>query len=309
MENVSSVKVLSLAVLNETWTVRYFLCFLTFLVYVLIVFVNVILIVTITLEKALHEPMYIFLCNLCINALYGTAGFYPKFLYDVFSGSHLISYDGCFVQIFVIYSSVKCEFVTLTVMAYDRYVAICKPLMYHSVMTGQMICKLLTLCWIYPYITMSLNMSLARRLTLCRSHIDKLYCENWSIVKLSCEATIVNNISGFIVIITFFGLAFYTVLSYIKLISVCANSRENRKKFMQTCVPHVFAVINFTVTLLFDTMHSRYGSRNISDHLHNFLALQFLIIPPLFNPIIYGLKLTEIRKRLLMQFQSKVMFL
>ncbi|XP_035241878.1 olfactory receptor 51E1-like [Anguilla anguilla] len=304
MENVSGVKVFSLSGLNETWTIRYFLFSLTFLVYILILFVNVMLTVTIILEKALHEPMYIFLCNLCINAVYGTAGFYPKFLYDVLSGSHMISYDGCFLQIFVIYTSVKCEFVTLTVMAYDRYVAICKPLMYHSIMTGQMMCKLLTFCWIYPYVTMSLNMTLARRLTLCRSHIDKLYCENWSIVKLSCEETVVNNISGFIVIITFAGLAMYTMLSYVKLISVCTKSREDRIKFMQTCVPHLCAVINFTVTLLFDTMYSRYGSRDMSERLRNFLALQFLIIPPLFNPIIYGLKLTEVRKRLLKQCHS-----
>ncbi|XP_061072402.1 olfactory receptor 2G6-like [Conger conger] len=299
MENVSAVKVFSLSGFNETWAIRYFLFSLTLLVYNLILFVNVMLILTIILQKTLHEPMYIFLCNLCINTLYGTAGFYPKFLYDILSGSHVISYDGCFVQIFVIYTSVKCEFATLTVMACDRYVAICKPLMYHSIMTDQMVCKLITFCWIFPYITMSLLVALSRRLTLCGSHIDKLYCENWSTVKLSCEETVVNNVAGFIVIAIFFIFAILTMFSYVKLVSVCTKSRENRMKFMQTCVPHLFALTNFTITLLFDTMYSRYGSRNISDHLRNFLALQFLIIPPLFNPIIYGLKLTEIRKRLL----------
>ncbi|XP_035241854.1 olfactory receptor 52D1-like [Anguilla rostrata] len=304
MENVSGVKVFHLSVLNETWTSRYFLFSLTLFVYSLILFVNVMLILTITLQNALHEPMYMFLCNLCINGLYGTAGFYPKFLSDLLSGHHVISYEGCFLQAFVIYSSVQCEFSTLTVMSYDRYVAICKPLMYHSIMTGQMVYKLITFCWLFPYFMMSLLIALSRRLTLCGSHIDKLYCENWSIVKLSCEATVVNNVTGFIVILTFLVFAIFTTVSYIKLISVCTKSREDRIKFMQTCVPHLCALTNFTVTLMFDTMYSRYGSRDISERLRNFLALQFLIIPPLFNPIIYGLKLTEVRKRLLKQCRS-----
>ncbi|XP_061072401.1 olfactory receptor 4P4-like [Conger conger] len=301
MENLSGVKVFSLSVLNETWQIRYLLFSLTFLLYILILLTNLILIVTITLEKALHEPMYIFLCNLCINALYGTAGFYPRFLYEILSGSHVISYQGCYLQIFVIYSSVMCEFLTLTGMAYDRYVAICKPLMYHSIISSQIICKLIIFCWTFPFFTMSVTIALSIRLTLCGSHIDKLYCENWSIVKLSCEATVVNNIMGFVFIIIYVGFGILTMLSYMKLISVCTKSREHRIKFMQTCVPHLFALINFTVTLVFDTMYSRFGTSYIPKRLRNLLALQFLIIPPLFNPIIYGLKLTEIRKRLLKQ--------
>ncbi|XP_036393181.1 olfactory receptor 52E8-like [Megalops cyprinoides] len=299
MENSSNIKVFTLSELNETPTNRLIYFSLTFLVYILILFVNLTLIFTILLEKSLHEPMYLFLCNLCINGLYGTAGFYPKFLSDLLFDSYVISYHACYIQIFVIYSSAKCDFSTLTAMAYDRYVAICKPLLYHSVMTDQMVFKLIAFSWIFPYFTMSLTIALSSRLPLCGSHIDKLYCENWSIVKLSCEATIVNNVSGFIIICIFVGFAFFIILSYIKLIMVCTKSREDRAKFMQTCLPHLFALINFTVTLVFDAMYSRYGSRNIPQGLRNFLALQFLIIPPIFNPIIYGLKLTEVRKRLL----------
>ncbi|XP_036393227.1 olfactory receptor 52E8-like [Megalops cyprinoides] len=299
MENSSNIKVFTLSELNETPTNRLIYFSLTFLVYILILFVNLTLIFTILLEKSLHEPMYLFLCNLCINGLYGTAGFYPKFLSDLLFDSYVISYHACYIQIFVIYSSAKCDFSTLMAMAYDRYVAICKPLLYHSVMTDQMVFKLIAFSWIFPYFTMSLIIALSSRLPLCGSHIDKLYCENWSIVKLSCEATMVNNVSGFIIICTFVGFAFFIILSYIKLIMVCTKSREDRVKFMQTCLPHLFALINFTVTLVFDAMYSRYGSRNIPQGLRNFLALQFLIIPPIFNPIMYGLKLTEVRKRLL----------
>lgn len=119
--------------------------------------------------------MYIFLCNLCINTLYGTSGFYPKFMYDLLSPFHVISYAGCPTQVFVIYSSALCDFSTLTVMAYDRYVAICKPLEYHSEMTNQKIVKCLIFCWLPPIICMSVVVILASRLTLCGSTIEKLY--------------------------------------------------------------------------------------------------------------------------------------
>ncbi|KAF7664783.1 hypothetical protein LDENG_00166190, partial [Lucifuga dentata] len=102
--------------------------------------VNVTVIVMIFVDKSLHEPMYIFLCNLCINGLYGTAGFYPVLLNDLLSPSHLISHAGCFLQGFVIHSSAATDFSILALMAYDRYVAICRPLMYHSVMTKQRVC-------------------------------------------------------------------------------------------------------------------------------------------------------------------------
>ncbi|XP_029570094.1 olfactory receptor 8A1-like [Salmo trutta] len=103
------------------------------------------MIITIIQEKGLHEPMYIFLCSLCVNGLYGTAGFYPKLLLDLQSDVQVISYGGCFIQTYVIYTSVMCEMSTLTVMSYDRYVAICRPLLYHTIVTSLTIVRTLTL--------------------------------------------------------------------------------------------------------------------------------------------------------------------
>ncbi|XP_061073598.1 olfactory receptor 4B13-like [Conger conger] len=99
--------------------------------------VNVILIVTIILHKTLHEPMFIFLCSLCVNGIYGAFSFYPKILLDFSSDVSFISYKVCLGQIFALYSYAGCEFTMLAVMAYDRYVAICKPLNYHSIITPQ----------------------------------------------------------------------------------------------------------------------------------------------------------------------------
>ncbi|XP_036381353.1 olfactory receptor 6N1-like [Megalops cyprinoides] len=299
MENISYFTVLTLTEPKAANTDKHIYFALSLILYILIILLNLILIVTILLEKALHEPMYIFLCNLCINGLFGTAGFYPKFLSDLLCDTYVISYVGCSVQAFVIYASVMCECTTLTVMSYDRYVAICRPLDYHSIMTNDTLVKLLLLSWIFPALSMSAAIVLSNRLPLCGSHIDKLYCDNWSIVKLSCESTIINNIYGFIIILAYFCLVVFIACSYFKLIAACIKSIESKNKFMHTCVPHFLSLINFTVALLFDTMYTRYGSRDFPQGLQNFLVLEFLIIPPIFNPVIYGLKLAEVRKRAL----------
>ncbi|XP_062329478.1 olfactory receptor 6N1-like [Osmerus eperlanus] len=168
---------------------------LTLLTYLLIILVNLTLIITIILEKGLHEPMYIFLCNLCINALYGTAGFYPRFLSDLLSDDQVISYGGCVTQGFVIYTSVMCEITLLTAMAYDRYVAICKPLQYHTLLAPVTVGKIIIFAWL----------------------------------------------------------------------------------------------------TLFDVLNGFYGDQNMPLNLRNLMALQFLIIPPVFNPVIYGLNLQKVR--------------
>ncbi|XP_060799484.1 olfactory receptor 1D2-like [Neoarius graeffei] len=297
MENVSNIFVFTLSGLNMTLEDRYMFFSMTALFYQFVLLCNIAIIFCIASDKQLHEPMYIFLCNLCINTLYGTSGFYPKFMYDLLAPFHVISYAGCLTQVFVIYSSALCDYSTLTVMAYDRYLAICKPLEYHLEMTNQKILKCIIFCWLPPFICMSVVVLLASRLTLCSSTIEKLYCETWAVVKLACFSTTVNNIIGYIVILTYFGHAVLIAFSYIHLIKNCRTSKESKYKFMQTCVPHLVSLLNITIALLFDVFYSRYGSISLPQALRNFMALDILFLPPLLNPLIYGLKLTKIRKQ------------
>ncbi|KAM6955081.1 olfactory receptor 52J3-like [Lycodopsis pacificus] len=257
------------------------------------------LIVNIILEEKLHEPMYIFVGNVCINSLNGTAAFYLKFLFDLLSNTHVISYAAYLLQVFVVYSYVATDFSNLALMAYDRYVAICRPLEYHSVMTKHnallMVCfsrLLLLLCQTVVTIMTS-------KLELCVSKIDKLYCENWSIVKLACGSTRANDIFG-LIITAFYCIHFLLIAcSYVQLVKLALKSREGKRKFTQTCVPHLFCLLNVSLALLFDVMYSRYGSASLPQGVKNFMAIQFLIIPPILNPIIYGLILTKIRNKII----------
>ena len=130
MHNVSHVRFFILSGFNETMNYRVALFSLTLISYCIVVLVNVALIVTIILDKNMHEPMYILLCTFCMNGLYGTTGFYPKILWDLLSPVHVISYSGCLVQALVVYLFACSDLSILAAMAYDRYVAICRPLVY-----------------------------------------------------------------------------------------------------------------------------------------------------------------------------------
>ncbi|XP_056330386.1 odorant receptor 126-4 [Danio aesculapii] len=305
LKNESSVSVFTLSALNETTENRYVLLSFTALFYPLVIFCNVTVILTIFLHKKLHEPMYVFICNLCVNGVYGTSGFYPKFMYDLVAQDQVVSYAGCMIQILVIYSYLICDFSTLTIMAYDRYVAICRPLEYHSIMTNRKILKCVLFCWLPAIFSISFLILLLVRLPLCGSIIEKLYCEIWAVAKLSCVSTAVNNVFGFIVILTYFGHAVLVFCSYLYLMRKCRKSIEDKNKFIQTCVPHILALMNVTIAMLFDVLFTRYGSKNVPQSLRNFMAMEFLLIPPILNPLIYGLKMKTVRQEIIRMFFRK----
>ncbi|XP_026001204.1 olfactory receptor 5F1-like [Astatotilapia calliptera] len=298
MNNVSVITMFFLSGFNETVSHRFVLFSLSLLCYCIICLLNVSLIVIIILHSNLHEPMYILLCVFCINALYGTAGFYPKFLWDLLSDVHLISYYGCLIQTQVIYSSACGELSIPALMAYDRYVAICQPLKYHSIMSKQRVIRFAWFLWFTNFCIVSVNTFLTSRLKLCSPYISRLFCVNWSIVQLACfpAQTAINAISANITISIYFLYGVFIVWSYLYIIQTCVRSIENRAKFMQTCVPHLVSLFTFAVTKLLDIINMRLGSKELPQTLQNFAAIEFLVIPPIMNPLIYGFKLTKIRK-------------
>ena len=296
MENFSTFKFFIHSGLQELGVYKPLYFVLAFVLYILIITVNLTLILIVTIEKSLHEPMYIFLSNLCVNGLYGTVGFYPKFLLDLQSDVHTITYSWCIIQAYVIYTSAMCEITILTVMSYDRYVAICRPLQYHSILTPRGILKLLVLAWAYPLLISVISVLLTVRIPICGSQIRKLFCDNPSIIKLGCSKAVANQMFSMVLITVQILQIVFIFISYAHIVKVCISSSEGRTKFTKTCVPHIFVLVIFFMTSLFDVFYSWDGSENLPVSLRNALALQFLILPPLLNPIIYGLQLPQIRK-------------
>ncbi|KAM9342754.1 olfactory receptor 4B13-like [Pholidichthys leucotaenia] len=301
MDNASVVQIFTLSGINETVNVRLTIFSLTLLYYGLILFFNISLILIIVFDENLHEPMYILLASFCMNGLYGTTGFYPKFLLDLLSTSPQISYEGCLLQAFIMYSFACCDLSVLAVMAYDRYLAICRPLHYHSFMTKQKLSGLVCFSWLTPFSIFSINVLLTSRLKLCGSKIQKLFCVNWIIFKLACSdaETLSNDIISYATILIYISHGLFIIWTYMHLIRTCARSKDDRVKFMQTCVPHLVSLIVFLVVILFDLMYMRLFSTDLPLNLQNFIAIEFLLIPPVMNPLIYGFKLTKIRNRIL----------
>ncbi|XP_038161007.1 olfactory receptor 1D2-like [Cyprinodon tularosa] len=302
MENVSTIFVFFLSGLNETSrTHRSALFFFCLLCYCITILANVSLILIIVLDKTLHEPMYILLCAFCFNALYGTTGFYPKFLWDLLSPVHIISYSGCLFQTQVFYSFAFSDFSILAFMAYDRYLAICHPLDYHSIMSMKRVIWMTCSLWLTSFFIIGVNSLLTFRLKLCSPYINRLFCVNWSIVSLACfpKETSINGIVGNITIIIFIFLGFYIVWSYMYIIKICYNSIEKRAKFMQTCLPHLISLSACIMTILIDIINNRHSFKYLPQALQNFIAMEFLVVPPLMNPLIYGFKLTKIRRRII----------
>ncbi|XP_034042508.1 putative olfactory receptor 5AK3 [Thalassophryne amazonica] len=298
MDNVS-VKVFVLSGFNETLKHRIVLFSVTLICYCAILLLNVSLVMIIILDKNLHEPMYILLCAYCLNTCYGTTDFYPKFLWDLLSPVHLISYSGCLIQALVMYSFACSELSILALMSYDRYLAICRPLRYHSIMTKKRLFHFMVFIRIVPAIIFRIDMFLTLRMKLCSSNISRLYCLNRVIVQLACSSSdkmIINVVYVAIIIYFFHGL--FIVWSYMYLIKTCISSLENRTKFLQTCVPHLTSLFIFIVTVLFDYMYIRFGSKDLPQAFQNFVAIEFLVIPPIMNPLIYGFNLANIRKRI-----------
>ncbi|KAF7700119.1 hypothetical protein HF521_003077, partial [Silurus meridionalis] len=139
---------------------------------------------------------------------------------------------------------------------------------------------------------------LTAQLRLCGNVIDKLYCSNWEVVKLSCTDVTVNNVYGYVLMVYHVSQAVFIIVSYISIIRASLRSKTQWAKFMQTCLPHLMALTNFTIAVIFDSMYARYGKSQGLQALRNMLGIEFLVVPPLLNPIIYGFKLTQIRKGL-----------
>ncbi|XP_030007272.1 olfactory receptor 52D1-like [Sphaeramia orbicularis] len=250
------------------------------------------------MARSFHEPMYLFLCSLFVNELYGSTGLFPLLLFQILKDVHMVSASLCFLQVFCLYSYGLIEFLTLSVMSYDRYLAICFPLQYNTRMTSNKVAMFTALIWFYPIlINVIIVYGLTEPLHLCGNVIDKVYCDNYCIVKLACSDITANNIFGlchvFGVIIFLIILIVYT---YMRILKVCfSGSKQTRHKAVSTCTPHLVSLMNFSFGVFFEILQSRFNMTNVPSMMRIFLSLYWLTGQPFVNPLLHGLKMTKIR--------------
>nr|XP_046244279.1 olfactory receptor 142-like [Scatophagus argus] len=297
MVNSTQVSYFTLAAYFDTGAFKYF-CFMTVMcLYTFIVSVNVLLIVIICMNRSLHEPMYIFLCSLFVNELYGSTGLFPFLLVQILSDVHTVSASVCFLQIYCVHSYGAVEYLNLAIMSYDRYLAICYPLQYNTRMTYKKIAILIALTWLYPLLACIAIIYLNSHLQMCGNTIHKVYCDSHSVVKLACSDSLVVNVYGLTASFgIIFGALIFIIYTYMKILKVCfSGSKQTRQKAVSTCTPHLASLINFSVGASFELIQSRFNMNNVPNMMRIFLSLYFLTCQPLFNPVMYGLKLSKIR--------------
>ncbi|XP_068441888.1 olfactory receptor 4B13-like [Clinocottus analis] len=297
MMNFTQVPYFTLAAYVDSGLFKYVCFMIIMFLYVVIVFSNVLLIVVICVNRSLHEPMYLFLCSLFVNELFGSTGLFPFLLVQILSDIHTVSPPFCFLQIYCVYTYGNIELVNLAVMSYDRYLAICLPLQYNTLMTYEKVATLIAVMWLLIFLENGCTLILIVPLQLCGNIINKVYCDNYSVVKLACYDTSVNNVYGlFVSAFAIFCPLILIFYSYMRILRVCfSGCKQTRQKAVSTCTPHLASLINFSFGACFEIIQSRFNMNGVPNILRIFVSLYFLTCPPLFNPLMYGLNLSKIR--------------
>ncbi|XP_026150816.1 olfactory receptor 6N2-like [Mastacembelus armatus] len=277
---------------------RYVYFLIMFTAYLLIICFNSTIVCLIWIHKNLHEPMYIFIAALLLNSVLFSTNIYPKLLIDVLSEKQIISYSACLFQYFIFYSLGNAEFLLLTAMSYDRYVSICKPLQYPTIMNKTSVSIFLVLAWFLAACHVVVPTILSAETKLCNFTLKGIFCNN-AIYGLHCVRTIVISVYGLVALVDLVILPFlFIAFTYTKIFIIAYRSgREVRRKAAETCLPHLMVLISISCLSVYDIVIARVES-SFPKTARLIMTLQIVLYHPLFNPLIYGLKMKEISKHL-----------
>ncbi|XP_072517837.1 olfactory receptor 52D1-like [Salminus brasiliensis] len=282
--------------------------FLFFLiVYVLIMVSNVGIMLLIANERNLHEPMYILFCNLPFNDVLGNSAVVPRLMVDILrpASERYISYTDCVAQAFCYHMYTTASHTILMAMAFDRYVAICNPLHYTTIMTNKMLAKLTAAAWGVALLLVGILLGLTVRLNHCGIFIANPFCDNASLFKLSCESTYINNVYGLTYTVAVLGSSMGCIaLTYSRITAVCLTSKSKtlNSKALKTCSTHLTVYLIMWLSGFIMVLLHRFSGYA---EYRKAAALLCHIGPGILNPVIYALQSSEMRHFMLRILCSK----
>ncbi|CAI9176618.1 unnamed protein product [Rangifer tarandus platyrhynchus] len=302
-ENDSRVTEFVLLGLSSSLELQLFLFLIFLLFYMAIVLGNLLIVVTVRADThLLQSPMYYFLGHLSFIDLCLSCVTVPKMLGDFLREGKIISFSGCLAQIYFLHFLGASEMFLLTAMAYDRYVAICNPLHYLTVMSRQLCFRMVFACWCGGFVHSVTQVTLVIQLPFCGpNRLDNFYCDVPQVVKLACTDTYVVELlmvsnSGLLTLLCFLGLlASYAVI----LCRVHGSSSEGKSKAVSTCTTHIIVIF-----LMFGPGIFIYTRPFRAFPADKVISLFHTVIFPLLNPVIYTLRNQEVKasvKRLFSQ--------
>nr|XP_005581389.2 olfactory receptor 13C7-like [Macaca fascicularis] len=275
---------------------------LILLMYLVILLGNGVLILVTILDSRLDTPMYFFLGNLSFLDICYTTSSVPLTLNSFLTPRKTISFSACAVQMFLSFAMGATECVLLSVMAFDRYVAICNPLRYSEVMSKATYVPMAASSWVAGSLTAMVQTSLAMRLPFCGDNIiNHFTCEILAVLKLTCADISVNVISMGVTNVIFLGVPVLLItFSYVFIIATILRipSAEGRRKAFSTCSAHLTVVIVFYGTILF--MYGKPKSKDLlgadkQDLVDKLISLFCGVVTPMLNPIIYSLRNKDVK--------------
>ncbi|XP_075706006.1 olfactory receptor 10G4-like [Rhinoderma darwinii] len=308
MENMSRVTT-SFVLLGvvEMERFRYLYSAIAVFVYITTMFICCLIVFVVWTEESLHEPMYIFICNLFLNGMFGSSTFLPKLIIDLLSGSRTITFSGCLFQCFFLHSFAAVEVFTFTIMAHDRYLAIGQPLRYSTLMTNGKALQFISVNWTTSFLVVFIPVIMTAYLPLCGANLNNVFCDNMSLIKLACGDASVNNIFGAVeAFLIDLSCLLIVIYCYIRTFIICLRiSKEACQKATRTLVTHLLAFSTFMIASFFILLRYRINSGSISLAAHVVITIIGLMTPIMVNPIIYGIR-TEALKIKIFQMLQKI---
>ncbi|XP_011381412.1 olfactory receptor 51B2-like [Pteropus vampyrus] len=268
-----------------------------FAVYVSVLLGNGTLLYLVKNDHSLHEPMYYFLAMLAGTDLMATLTTMPTVMGILWVNHRKISHGACFLQAYFIHSLSSVESGILLAMAYDRFIAICKPLQYTSILTNTRVVKLGMGAFMRGFITIMPVILRLFSFSYCHSHVlSHAFCLHQEVMKLACADITFNRLYPVILICLTILDSLFILVSYILIFKTVTEiaSSEERAKALSTCISHIGCVLIFYVTMISLSFIHRFG-KNVPHVVHIIMSYVYFLFPPLMNPIIYSIKTKQIQ--------------
>ncbi|XP_040399742.1 olfactory receptor 14C36-like [Cygnus olor] len=299
MPNSSSVSEFLLLPFADTRELQ-LLHFALFLgIYLAALLGNGLILTAVACHHRLHTPMYFFLLNLALLDLGCISTTLPKAMANALWDTRAISYQGCAAQVFFFVFFIGAEYCFLTIMAYDRYVAICKPLHYGSLVGSRACAQMAAAAWGSGFLNAVLHTATTFSLPLCQGNeLDQFFCELPQILKLSCSESFLREVGLIVVSVCLaFACFVFIVLSYVQILRTVLKipSSQGRHKAFSTCLPHLAVVSLFISTGMFAYLKPPSISSPSPDLV---VAVLYSVVPAAMNPLIYSMRNKELKDAL-----------
>ncbi|XP_030042487.1 olfactory receptor 6B1-like [Microcaecilia unicolor] len=272
--------------------------FLIFLfAYIFTIIENMVIILMIRMNRKLHKPMYFFLSNLSFLEIWYITVTIPNLLVNILTEKKVIYFWGCMTQLFFFISLMCTECVLLAVMAFDRYVAICYPLRYSTIMSNKLCIQLAAGSWISGFTITIIKISFISKLSFCGPNvINHFFCDISPVLNLACTDMSLAELVDFILALVILLIPLTaTVLSYISIVAAILKipSTSGRKKAFSTCASHLTVVTIFYSATLY--IYARPKKINAFD-INKLISVLYAVVTPIINPIIYCLRNKEVKE-------------